>query len=71
MQYMNHVLERYQLGGSFPISRDADSPAIECRSCGIEFNLHTTLEAGQVIICPQCLKEIEFKKPFPVAISNI
>lgn len=69
MAYMNVVLESYQRGGSFPISHRPDRISITCPTCGIEFNLHATLEVKQVITCPQCLKEIWFEEPFAAQIS--
>lgn len=69
MEYMNVVLETYLHGRNFPISWEPDSITLPCPSCGIEFNLHATLEAGDVIVCPQCLKGIEFHEPFCSTIS--
>lgn len=64
MGYMNAVLETYLRGLSFPISRKPDSITLQCPSCSIQFNLHATLETEAVIICPHCLKGIEFRGPF-------
>jgi len=64
MEYMNAILETYLRGGSFSISYRPDSITQSCPSCNIEFNLHATLDAGNVIICPHCLGGIKFNQPF-------
>lgn len=68
MQYMNAVLETYLSGGNFSISYRPNSATQPCPSCGIEFNLHATMDVGSVIICPHCLGGIEFNQPFSSAI---
>ena len=64
MKYMNTVLETYLRSYSFPIRHKPDSITLQCPSCGLEFNLHATLEPGQEIMCPHCLNGIKFHEPF-------
>jgi len=56
MEYMNAILEAYLHGISFPIRHKLSSRTMQCPSCGLQFNLHVTLETGVVPICPHCLK---------------
>jgi len=64
MEYMNAILETYLRGGNFPISYRPDSITQSCPGCNIEFNLHASLDADNVIICPHCLGGIRFSQPF-------
>lgn len=68
MEYMNAVLEAYLHGQCFPITHEPDSITLQCPSCDIQFNLDATVETGVVIICPHCLKGIEFHERFGSAI---
>ena len=69
MEYMNTVLQTYLQGGNFRISYRPDSITQSCPSCGIEFNLHATLDTGDIIICPHCLSGIKFNQPFSSTIK--
>lgn len=65
MGYFEYVLSMYQKGYSFSFEANQGRLYTKCPNCGIEFNLHTSVQTNQVIVCPQCLQGIEFLESFP------
>jgi len=70
MEYMEFILGCYQRGQRFSFRANQESLGIHCPTCAIGFNLHSALQSGQVIICPQCLHEIEFLESFPPSLRG-
>ena len=63
-EFLKDTLARYNRGQTCPVptwNRDTSCPY---EDCGIKFNLHSELPPGKVIKCPQCLRDIVFKKGF-------
>lgn len=71
MGYIEYVLSMYQRGYRFSFKAQRRRLYIKCPTCDIEFNLHSSLRAGQIITCPQCLHRIECLEPFPPGPTNI
>jgi len=65
MAYLEDMLSFYQRGYSISFEVNQGRLHTSCPTCGIEFNLHTTLKVNQVVVCPQCLHGIQFLEPFP------
>jgi len=65
MGYLEYILSKYQQGYRFSFKANQGRLHTSCPTCGIEFNLHATLRANRVIVCPQCLHGIEVSEPFP------
>jgi len=64
VEFLRAILNRYNNGETFPVptwGRDTHCPH---KDCGIEFNLHSVLDPGKVIKCPQCLRDIIYEKGF-------
>ena len=64
VEFLKNILTGYNSGHTFPVptwDRDTHCPHKEC---GISFNLHSTLQAGTTIKCPQCLGDMVFEKGF-------
>ena len=66
--YLRDILEQYKIGWTFPYPyTDLLDPkqkfGVFCPfdNCKLEFNLHVALLPGDVIRCPQCLREMEFR----------
>lgn len=64
--FLRQTLDRYARGGNYPIGatfyhEGRGTAVVECphENCQIEFNLHSVIEKGGKIVCPQCLKRIE------------
>jgi len=69
-KYMRGVLECYNAGSRFSyphVDSDGFSIGTCCpyEGCSIKFNLHATLQPGEAILCPCCLKEITYPEGFP------
>ncbi len=62
--YMKIVLENYKDGYSYPSPYLLKPLGVECVYCKIVFNLHVTLQPGEIIKCPQCLNDLSFPKGF-------
>jgi len=65
MEYIEGVLHMYRRGYRFTFKANEGRLHTSCATCNIEFNLHSSLQAGRVIICPQCLHGIQFLGTFP------
>ena len=65
MDYMNATLWAYSEGVTSPVPKDPDRLGTTfCPSCSIRFNLHAQLYSGDIVVCPQCLREIVFPEGF-------
>ena len=67
--YLRDILERYKGGQTFPLSyvaADGNNLYVSCPydDCKMEFNLHVSLQSGEKIRCPQCLKNMVFEGGF-------
>jgi len=67
--YLRGILEMYKKGQTFPypyVGDDGHNFDVSCPydDCKMEFNLHVSLQPGEKIRCPQCLKNMVFKKGF-------
>lgn len=65
--YLRSILDSYKRGEVFPVPYvDAlgETLGVTCpyESCQAEFNLHVSLQLGESIKCPQCLRDIVFPK---------
>lgn len=62
--WLKTILTHYNIGNTF--TAPIDGMHIKCpnKGCGIDFNLHSTLPVGTTIKCPQCLRDMVFKKGF-------
>lgn len=60
MKYMEGVFATYRNGGRYSKTSDWT----RCGVCKISFNLHAQLRPEQLIVCPQCLEEIQWEKGF-------
>ena len=63
-EFLKRILTRYNDGQTFPVPTWNRNTHCPWEDCGIEFNLHATLSPGKVIKCPQCLRDIIYKKGF-------
>jgi hypothetical protein len=59
----------YKSGQTFPypyVDDDGDNFDVSCPhdDCKMEFNLHVSLQPGEKIRCPQCLKDMVFEEGF-------
>ena len=66
-KYVKKVLEKYKHGHSYPCpytDEGGKNLAVQCPypDCQIEFNLHVKLPPGFIIRCPQCLRQMKFRK---------
>ncbi len=59
--YLRGVLENYRDGNTYPFPGEEE---IHCPydDCKMEFNLHVSLQLGEKIRCPQCLRDMVFPK---------
>lgn len=57
--YLRGVLEEYKNGDTYPFpgKKEAHCPYGDCK---MGFNLHVQLQPGDIIKCPQCLRDIVF-----------
>ena len=67
--YLRGILEMYKKGQTFPypyVGDDGHNFDVSCPydDCKMEFNLHVSLQSGEKIRCPQCLKSMVFKGGF-------
>jgi hypothetical protein len=65
--YLRGILEDYKKGLSFPypsINPFGKDRGVRCPydNCKMEFNLHVSLQPGEEIRCPQCLRDMVFSK---------
>lgn len=63
-KFLKDILTAYNSGQTFPVPTWNRNTYCPCDNCGIKFNLHSTLPPGKVIKCPQCLRDMVFKKGF-------
>jgi hypothetical protein len=68
-EFIKSVLDLYNSGDT--LTEPIKGKYIHCphKECGIHFNLHSQLPEGKIIKCPQCLRDMEFKKGFHLAQS--
>jgi len=59
-----HVLELYNEGLTFTVPIKDKHTSCPYKDCGINFNLHSILDVGTTIKCPQCLRDMVFEKGF-------
>lgn len=73
MAYLAYVLSKYQQDDGFSFEATQGRLHASCPACGIDFNLHVSLQAGRavVIVCPQCLYRRDCWGPFPPSPEDI
>ena len=63
-EVLKGILKNYNNGHTFPVPTWDRNTYCPYKECGIKFNLHSALPSGKVIKCPQCLRNIIYKKGF-------
>jgi hypothetical protein len=65
MGYLEGVLHMYRRGYRYTFKANEGRLYTSCPTCNIEFNLHSSLQVGRIITCPQCLRGIQYLETFP------
>jgi len=63
-EWLRRMLALYNTGETFAVPIDGKHIHCPHKECGINFNLHSILDAGVTIKCPQCLRDMTFEKGF-------
>ncbi|MBA7473901.1 hypothetical protein ES707_09247 [subsurface metagenome] len=63
-EFLRSILTKYNRGETFAAPIEGKYTHCPRKECGIDFNLHSKLPLGTKIRCPQCLRNMVFKKGF-------